>query len=154
MLQEAKGRQLLKVSGILMIVFGGITALAMILYLAIVGLIAALAGVDADSVRGFGYFAVLFVFFLLLAAYCIFTGAFGIHRSKMPERSLSCLVMGIIALVLNVCIIVYYLAEDMIGFSLWIFALIALIAIALPTLYIIGAARNWSSYKKGFIQQP
>lgn len=148
MQQEAKGRGLLKTAGILMIIFGGLAALILLLLLIFVGFAAVITGIDRDTVGGFGYFGFLFAFFLLFAAFCIVTGAIGIHNSKNPERCVSCLVMGIVALVFILFFVIYYLAMDMIGFSMWIFVLIALIGIVLPTLYIIGAARNLSSAKK------
>ena len=149
MQQEAKGRKLLKTAGILMIVFGGIAALALLLYLVAIGFIAAIAGVNDGRAAGFGYFAVMFAFYLFFAAFCIVTGAVGVHNSNRPERCVSSLVMGIVALAFIVFVIVFYIAEDMIGFSLWLFGAIALVGIVVPTLYIIGAARNLSSAKKG-----
>lgn len=146
---EAKGKGILKTAGILMIVFGGLFALAFIAYIAIIGFIAAISGVNDGRAAGFGYFAVLFVFFLLFAAFCIVTGAIGVHNSKRPEHCTSCLVMGIVVLTFIVGTLVIYLVEDMVGFSLWIFALVGLIGIVIPTLYIIGAAMNLSSAKRG-----
>lgn len=148
MQQEAKGRGLLKTAGILMIIFGGLAALILLLLLIFVGFAAVITGIDRDTAGGFSYFGFLFAFFLLFAAFCIVTGAIGIHNSKNPERCVSCLVMGIVALVFILFFVIYYLAMDVIGFSMWIFVLIALIGIVLPTLYIIGAARNLSSAKK------
>ncbi len=148
MQQEAKGRGLLKTSGILLIIFGGLAALILLGYLIFVGIAAAIAGLDGNNAGGFGYFAVLFTFFLLFTAFCIVTGAIGIHNSKNPERCVSCLVMGIVALVFILFFVIYFLVEDMIGFSMWIFIVIALIGIVLPVLYIIGAALNLSSAKK------
>ena len=153
MQQDAKGGKLLKTAGILMIIFGGISALAMIAYLVIIGFIAAIAGVNDGRAAGFGYFAVLFVFYLLFAAFCIVTGAIGVHNSKTPGRCVSCLVMGIVVLFFIVAVLVIYLVEDMIGFSIWLFVVIGAIGILIPTLYIIGAAQNVSSYKKGKMLQ-
>lgn len=152
-MQEAKGKGLLKTSGILMIVFGGIAALVLIAYLVVIGFIAAISGINDGRAAGFGYFAVLFVFFLLFAAFCIVTGAIGIHNCKKPEHCVSCLVMGIVVLAFIVGVLAIYLIEEMIGFPIWIFALIGVIGITIPTLYIIGAARNLSSRKKGTMLQ-
>ena len=99
MQQEAKGRGLLKTSGILLIIFGSLAALGLIAYLVIIGFIAAIAGVNGDNAAGFGFFAVFYTFFLLLAAFSIVTGGIGIHNSKRPQHCVSCLVMGIVVLV-------------------------------------------------------
>jgi hypothetical protein len=148
MQQEAKGRGLLKTSGILLIIFGSLAALGLIAYLVIIGFIAAIAGVNGDNAAGFGFFAVFYTFFLLLAAFSIVTGGIGIHNSKRPQHCVSCLVMGIVVLVFVLFFVIYFLVEDMIGFSMWIFIVGALICIVLPALYVSGAALNLSSRKK------
>ncbi len=144
---EAKGRGLLKTAGILLIIFGGLAAICLLLYLVIVGIAAAIVGVNGETAGGFGFFAFLYTFFLLFAAFCIVTGAIGIHNSKNPKKCVSNLVMGIIILVFVLFFVIYFLVEDMIGYPLWIFIPIALIGIVLPVLYIIGAVRNLSSAK-------
>ena len=148
MQQEAKGRGLLKTSGILMIIFGGLAALGLIAYLVLIGFIAAIAGVNEDTAGGFGFFAVYYAFFLLFAAFCIVTGAIGIHNSQKPKNCVSCLVMGGVVLAFVLFFVIYFLVGDMIGISLWVFIVAALIGIVLPVLYIIGAARNLSSANK------
>ena len=56
--------------------------------------------------------------------------------------------MGIVVLVFVLFFVIYFLVEDMIGFSMWIFIVGALICIVLPALYVIGAALNLFSRKK------
>ena len=130
----APGRTILKVVGILYVVFGGI------------GIFVAASGLAAlDAVRGaagmFGGGALAaqataglrgaLIFALIVAGYQIFMGIVGIRFCAVLEKASMLLVLGVLALILVV-----------IGLIISGFTILVIFSLPLPILYVIGAHKN------------
>lgn len=129
---EAKGSTFLKVTGILMIVFGAIALVVSII--AILG-IAALAAFN-DGTYDMTMLYVGGVFALISAVAEFVAGIIGVINAKLPHKA-KCIVWGVIVAVM--CIAGEIIS--MIGGSQFnVFSLIC--GLAIPVLYIIGAVKN------------
>ena len=122
---KTKGSGFLKVTGILMIIGGGISI--------ILGIIAAL-GVAALAYISDGEIssAMLYASVALMIVRII-----GVKNCKKPEKAGTCMVWGVIVAVLCV---VGTILNSVGGGSFSVFSL--LLGLVLPVLYIIGAAFN------------
>lgn len=131
---EAKGSTFLKVTGILMIVFGAIALIVSII--AILG-IAALAAFN-DGTYDMTMLYVGGVFALISAVAEFVAGIIGVINAKLPHKAnTSCIVWGVVVAVM--CIAGEIIS--MIGGSQFnVFSLIC--GLAIPVLYIIGAVKN------------
>ena len=130
---KTKGSGFLKVTGILMIIGGGISIL--------LGIIAAL-GVAALAYisDGSGSLAMLYTSVALMIAGAVAeltAGIIGVVYCKKPDKAGICIVWGIIVAVLSVA---GTILNSVGGGSFSVFSLI--LGLALPVLYIIGAAFN------------
>ncbi|MGM9554712.1 MAG: hypothetical protein ACI3V2_10430 [Faecousia sp.] len=125
-----KGASFLKVTGILMIIGGGISLIVAIV--ALLG-IAALAVLGASS--GMLYAAG----FLTLASAVaeLVTGIIGVANAKRADKAGMCMAWGIVVAVLCVagCILTVVGGDAFPVFSL-------ILGLVLPVLFIIGAAKN------------
>ena len=126
-----KGRMFLKVTGILMII-GGVLGI-------IVGIIAAI-GVGAMAIileTSAGGLMVATVFVIASAIFQLIAGIMGVKNCEKPEKAQSCLIMGVIVVLLSVAgnIISVVLGSD---FSI----LGCITGMVIPVLYIIGAVKN------------
>ena len=129
---EAKGSTFLKVTGILMIVFGAIALIVSII--AILG-IAALAAIN-DGTYDMTMLYVGGVFALISAVAEFVAGIIGVINAKLPHKANTCIVWGVVAVM---CIAGEIIS--MIGGSQFnVFSLIC--GLAIPVLYIIGAVKN------------
>lgn len=133
----AKGRMMLKVTGILLIVFGGIAAV--IGLLAIIGggvlgsALGSVSGVEGGAAIG-GLAMIGGIVILLSAAFELVTGILGVAYSDKPQKAVVCMVLGIIMLVFQAISLISN------GFS---FGLV--IGVALAVIYLIGAVQNKKS---------
>lgn len=130
-MEKAKGSSFLKVTGILMIIGGGIS---------IIMSIAAVIGVAAIlSLGGVGAGILVFACILALAGSAIelVTGIVGVVNCKKPEKATVCLVWGSVVAVLNV---VSSILSASAGNGFNVSSLI--LGLVLPVLFIIGAALN------------
>ena len=128
---EAKGSTFLKVTGILMIVFGAIALIVSII--AILG-IAALAAFN-DGTYDMTMLYVGGVFALISAVAEFVAGIIGVINAKLPHKANTCIVWGVVVMCIAGEII------SMIGGSQFnVFSLIC--GLAIPVLYIIGAVKN------------
>lgn len=130
-MEKTKGSSFLKVTGILMIIGGGIS---------IIMSIAAVIGVAAIlTLGGVGAGILVFACILALAGSAIelVTGIVGVVNCKKPEKATVCLVWGIVVAVLNVVSSILSASAGN-GFS--VSSLI--LGLVLPVLFIIGAALN------------
>ncbi len=130
-MEKTKGSSFLKVTGILMIIGGGIS---------IIMSIAAVIGVAAIlSLGGVGAGILVFACILALAGSAIelVTGIVGVVNCKKPEKATVCLVWGIVVAVLNV---VSSILSASAGNGFNVSSLI--LGLVLPVLFIIGAALN------------
>ena len=120
---EAKGSTFLKVTGILMIVFGAIAL--------IVSIIAILGTYDMTMLYVGGVFA------LISAVAEFVAGIIGVINAKLPHKANTCIVWGVVVAVM--CIAGEIIS--MIGGSQFnVFSLIC--GLVIPVLYIIGAVKN------------
>lgn len=136
---QAPGKMFLKVTGILLIVFGGLAVVGALLAMAGGGLLAAgaaEAGLEAGLVGGVVMIASIVM--LIAGAINLVFGIIGVKNCDKPEKAQSCFVCGIIMIVLQVLGIIMNLSSG----SLNIISV--LIGLALPVLYTIGAVKNKS----------
>ncbi|MGN1122306.1 MAG: hypothetical protein ACI4V3_06145 [Faecousia sp.] len=125
-----KGASFLKVTGILMIIGGGISLIVAII--ALLG-IAALAALGASS--GMLYAAGALT--LVSAVAELVTGIIGVANAKRADKAGMCMAWGIVVAVLCVAGCILTVAG---GDAFPVFSLI--LGLVLPVLFIIGAAKN------------
>lgn len=130
---EAKGSGFLKVTGILMIIGG---SLSMILAIIAVLGIAALAYIS-DGVLSSGLLYAAGAISLISAVVEFVAGIIGVKNCKRPEKAATCMVWGIMVIVL--CVVSSILTVVG-GDSFPTFSF--LLGLVLPVLYIIGALKN------------
>ena len=125
-----KGASFLKVTGILMIIGGGIALIAAIV--ALLG-IAALAAMGLSSAMLYAAGALT----LVSAVAELVTGIIGVANAKRADKSGLCMAWGIVVAVLCVagCILTVAAGDAFPVFSL-------ILGLVLPVLFIIGAAKN------------
>ena len=145
-----KGKGLLKVSAILMTIIGGLSILIALISIAIFGFLTTLMTRNEDAVLAFGIAVVVLVGLILLAVLELVTGIIGIKNAGKPEHAVRCLVLGIIVLVIAAaCIGILVSSMSFRGdpvLAIVVYTLCAA-AVVVPILYVIGAAKNRSSYK-------
>ncbi|MGN0477269.1 MAG: hypothetical protein ACI4HM_08040 [Ruminococcus sp.] len=128
------GSKMLKVTGILMIIFGSLSLIISLVTMAGIGVLAA-AGYSSGLLWASGIFS-------LLSAIAEFVaGILGVANWSKPAKAMSCIVFGIIIILLSVLSTVVYLVAypDGFGFS----TIISMFAgLVLPVLYLIGAFSN------------
>ena len=128
-----KGTGLLKVTGILMIIGGGISIIMGII--AALG-VAALAYISDGTVSSALLYASV-VLMLISAVAELVAGIIGVVNCKKPEKAGVCIAWGIIVAVLSVA---GTILNSVGGGSFSAFSLI--LGLVLPVLYIIGAVFN------------
>lgn len=130
---KAKGTGFLKVTGILMIIGGGISI--------IMGIIAALGvAVVAYISDGKASSTLLYASVVLVIASAIaqlVAGIIGVVNCRKPEKAMSCIVCGVIVAVLSIA---GSILNSVGGGSFSVLSLI--LGLVLPVLYIIGAVFN------------
>lgn len=126
---NAPGKTLLKISGIIMLVFGGFVALMG--FLAIIG--SSTMGSDAI------YAVIGGIAFIISGGFNILVGLIGVKNCEKPEKAGLCMTWGIIALVLQVISL-------FLSFSMW-----SLLALALPILFVLGANQNKKAFEQGMV---
>jgi len=121
-----KGKNYLKVTGILLIIFSGIGLISIISLSKLI-----------ENVMG----STVFILSIIASVVELVTGIIGVAWCKKPEKAKLCLAFGIIILVLNLAN--YILQINTYGASNIIFSMI--VGSILPVLYIIGAVLNLKS---------
>lgn len=126
-----KGRKLLKITGILMIIGGAFGTIGGIVAMIGAG---ALAAVLETSAGGLMLASALI---LASAVFQLIAGIMGVKNCDKPEKAQSCLVMGVIVAILSVSgnIISNVLGSD---FNIFSYAT----GLIIPVLYIIGTVKN------------
>ena len=124
-MQSAPGKGLLKVVGILFIIFGAISI--------IVALLGIAGGLALSAISGIlGATLIVGTIIACLGGIMEFiAGIYGVRNCDKPEKATTCVVLGIIILVLSV-----------ISLIVSSFSWTSLFSIALPILYLIGAFQN------------
>ncbi len=126
-----KGSKFLKVTGILMIVFG---ALALILSIvAAIGL-ATLAALDLNTWQ----YTAAVILMLVGSIFELIAGIVGVKNCNKPEKAGTCMVWGIIVIALSVLSNVLTLVGNPDNFSI----VNLLTGLVIPVLYLIGAVMN------------
>ena len=126
-----KGQKFLKVTGILMIVFG---ALALILSIvAAIGL-AALVALDLNTWQ----YTLAVILMLVGSIFELIAGIVGVKNCNKPEKAGTCMVWGIIVIALSVLSNVLTLVGNPDNFSI----VNLLTGLVIPVLYLIGAVMN------------
>ncbi len=141
-----KGKGFLKVTGIIMIIFAGIALIGEIInliigarvmdyYTAQAGASLAAANIVVYSLLGGG---------IILSGLQLFTGILGIRNCNKPDKSTICIVFGSIILAIDLIgyVIMLIVCASMPGVLILLISIMSLIGMALPILYIIGAALN------------
>lgn len=127
-----KGTGFLKVTGILMIIGGGISIIMGIIAALSVAALAYIAGGDSSALL---YASV--VLMLVSAVAELVAGIIGVVNCKKPEKAGVCIAWGIIVAVLSVA---GTILNSVGGGTFSVFSLI--LGLVLPVLYIIGAVFN------------
>lgn len=126
-----KGSKFLKVTGILMIIFG---ALALILSIvAAIGL-AALVALDLNTWQ----YTAAVILMLVSSIFEMIAGIVGVKNCNKPEKAGTCMVWGIIVIALSVLSNVLTLVGNPDNFSI----VNLLTGLVIPVLYLIGAVMN------------
>lgn len=140
-----KGKNFLKVTGILMIIGGALTiivsgVLGIIGYLGTTAMIT-VEGVDAATVSAAGSFVLVASILSLVGGILeLIAGIVGVKNCARPEKATACIVWGFIVLVINVVSLILNFAGSGANAGTIITSIIA--GIVLPVLYLIGAFLN------------
>lgn len=141
-MSEAPGKGLLKVTGILFIIWGLINAVITILGFAGVGAISSFLGMANNNTTAAGTIGGILtgvlVLMLIGALFEIIVGAVGVSNSEKPRNASICITLAVIMIILQ-------LVTGFVGVFNWI----SIIGLLLPILYLIGAIRNRSSAMMG-----
>ncbi|MGI5849511.1 MAG: hypothetical protein ACOX8Q_05540 [Christensenellales bacterium] len=130
---ERKSNGFLKVTGILMIIGGGLGIILGIIAVLGVSLLVAALGAEADL----GLLTFAAVLSLVGAAVSLVAGILGVANAAKPEKATVCIVFGILTAVFSV------LGNILTAAGGGDFSVISLITgLILPVLYLIGAFQN------------
>ena len=128
-----QSNKFLKVTGILMIISGGISIIVSIIAVLGVGVLAAALGGDGSLTL----LMLAAVLALISAVISLVAGILGVKNAAKPEKAMVCIVFGILTAVLSVLGNVLTVAG---GGSFSIPGL--LLGLVIPVLYLIGAFQN------------
>ena len=128
---NAPGKGLLKVSGILLIIFSAISILVLILGMIAASAAASLGG-DIAALAGGVAIGVL-ILGLVSAVFSLVMGILGVKYANIPAKATVCLVFAIIAIALQVVSLIMNGGNGIV---------MTLIGLVIPVLYLIGALRN------------
>ncbi len=128
-----KSNALLKVVGILMIIGGAILTIIGIIAAAGVGLVAAALGSEANMTL----LLVSAILLLLNGIVTLVAGILGVANAAKPAKAGSCIVFGVLAVILAVVSSILNVAGGN-PFN----AVNLIIGLVLPVLYLIGAFQN------------
>lgn len=130
---ERKSNGFLKVTGILMIIGGGLSIILGII--AMLGVALIVSALGTEEMLGLLIFATILA--LLGAIVSLVAGILGVANAAKPEKANICIVFGILAAVLSVLGNVLTATS---GGTFSVFNLI--LGLVLPVLYLIGAFQN------------
>lgn len=137
---NTNGSKFLKVTGILMIVFGAISIIASIVALLGIAALNVMAdAVGATSAVAYDIGMLYIAGFISLASAVIelIAGIIGVLNAEKPEKAQTCMVWGILVAIMCVvgCILTVVGGQSFPFFSL-------VTGLVVPVLYIIGAVKN------------
>lgn len=146
---KAKGKGFLRVTGILMIIGGGLSIIVGLFVLFMVGFFTGNITSDTDVTAVVLGTAIIALAILLVGSILeLIAGIIGVSNANKPEHSLACLVWGIIVLIIQVLSLILTLASLAERLEAWVTILTCVLSIAIPVLFIIGAGINRSNYKR------
>lgn len=146
---KAKGKGFLRVTGILMIIGGGLSIIVGLFVLFMVGFFTGNITSDTDVTAIVLGTAIIALAILLVGSILeLIAGIIGVSNANKPEHSLACLVWGIIVLIIQVFSLILTLASLADSLEAWVTILVSVLSIAIPVLFIIGAGINRSNYKR------
>ena len=131
-----KGHKFLKVTGILMIIGGALSAILGIIAVLSVAALAYIASAHSEA-------AMLYastILFLVSGIVELIAGIIGVINAEKPQKAKTCIVWGALVAVLSVAGTILGVAG---GGDFSVFSLI--LGLVLPVLYIIGAVKNMQS---------
>ena len=143
----ARGNVVLKIAGILLIIFG----IASILFAMMYGLLGAKGFSEMGKSIVTGILILYGLYGILNGFFQIAVGAVGIRHSNIPEHGTRCIVWGVVTLILGAaCTFLLYVSAGMIHkasefYPPWFgFAIVIFSGIVLPLMMIIGGILNKS----------
>ncbi len=125
---NAPGKGLLKVSGILLIIFGAIAIVLMLL--ALVASVALIALSPAALIL-----VLACIIGLAGAVLDLIAGILGVKNCDKPEKAKSCFVFGIILIAIQVVSMVLSISGGSFDWT-------SIVGLVLPVLYLVGASQN------------
>jgi len=132
---NAPGKNFLKVTGILLIIFGAIAAVVGIMGLGLSGAVneinEILNEIGESPANGLAFYSVVV---LIASGFNIFAGIMGVKNCDKPDKAQVCFILGIVLISLQVLTLVLA-GRDGLSF-------IAIIGFVLPVLYLMGAIKN------------
>lgn len=141
-----KGKNFLKVTGILMIIFAAIALIVNIITLVVFKSFAS-ADVRAslsESIQTIALAAFIGIIFSCVGAVLeMVTGIIGIANCRKPQKATTCIVFGFILLALEIASLILTFVGGSTGAATIIISVIT--GLALPVLYLIGAFLNKKS---------
>ena len=147
---NAKGKTLLKVMGILMIIGAALGIIVAIFAIMAAMSIAGIGVAAGEAGVGIAVGTLLIVAIIITALGSILqliAGIIGIKHCNNPAKATTCIVWGIIVLILQIISLIFTITNgEQTTFSIITSILFGL---AVPVLYIVGAAMN----KKGITEQ-
>ena len=164
---KAKGKGFLRVTGILMIIGGGVMCVIGLVFLILC--IIGVAQLGQSLGESIAVAAIIFIAIVICLAGSIIeliTGIVGTKNAGKPERYKRCKVLGIIVLILQIIslvltiatmILVNYLISELATafgvsgvtmFPWWTILIIVILGIVVPVLFLIGVSRNKHSFIK------
>ena len=139
--EQAPGKGLLKVTGILYIILAALAIVGGILMAAGggVGMMAGTQGLDGVVVAGGAILIGLGVYTIIANIFGLIMGILGVKNCDKPEKATVCMVLGIIVLVLGVIGGIVSIVNQGLSFSS---VLSLLCSLVIPGLYTWGAYKN------------
>ncbi len=132
-----QGSKFLKVTGILMIIFGAIALIVAIIAVAGLGLLSSLAASMGEEIP-MGMLTVSAILALIGAVVQLIAGIIGVKNWAKPEKAGVCILWGIIVVAL--CVVSNVLT--LIGYPENFSVLSVLTGLVIPVLYLIGGFQN------------
>lgn len=153
-MQEAKGKTFLKVTGILLIIFGALGLISSLVSMAGASVLSALAAEFGANLGGILMLSAIVS--IVLGAVDLVAGILGVKNAQLPEKAQVCFIMGIImvllqvvsfifALVVNSSMTPIYEAAGMPNPGIVTSVLGLIVGLVLPVLYLVGANKNKQS---------
>lgn len=143
-MENAKGKGLLKVVGILLIIWGAIrVVIGLIAFVGIAaaGTLANSGALDAADAALLSEEAVIIgaISVLICGVLELITGIIGVINAKKPEKAMICIIFGVIIIICNII-------SSILDFSL----LGLIMVLVLPVLFLIGGILNKKSVTAEF----